>query len=137
MASTVLAALLVIGYTTADGAPSNHFDPGYCTWDAAEEAHATWGIFPPWYGDAADWIQGAHDSGWQVSNQPQVASIMVLPRGDQGSGALGHVAWVLGVDEDGVTVQVRSMNWHGRGVVTFHELVADGAATFVTPPQNG
>ena len=129
-----MAMLVGIGTTAAD---TNHFDPGYCTWDAAEQAHATWGIFPPWYGDAGDWAQGARDSGWQVSSQPQVASIMVLPRGDQGSGALGHVAWVLGIEDDGTTVDVRSMNWHGRGVVTLHELFADGTAAFVTPPRMG
>jgi hypothetical protein len=30
---------------------------------------------------------------------------------------------------------VRSMNWRGRGVVTIHELRADGDAQFVTPPD--
>ncbi|MBV9895418.1 MAG: CHAP domain-containing protein [Chloroflexi bacterium] len=130
--ATVLAALLAI---TSVGADTNHFDPGYCTWDAAEQAHTAWGIFPPWYGDAGDWAQGARESGWQVSTRPQVGSIMVLPRGDQGSGALGHVAWVLGIEEDGTTVDVRSMNWRGRGVVSLHQLVADDVAVFVTPPK--
>jgi surface antigen len=116
----------------ADG---NHFFAGYCTWDAAEQAHGAWGVWLPWYGDAGDWIDGARASGWRVSAVPQMDSIVVLPRGVQGSGAYGHVAWVLSVEQDGATVMVRSMDWSGRGVVTIHELRADGDAQFVTPPD--
>jgi len=129
-----MTALLVGASSVPWGANTNHFDPGYCTWDAAEQAHTAWGIFPPWYGDAGDWIDGATASGWRVSSTPQVNTIMVLPRGDQGSGALGHVAWVLGIEDDAATVDVRSMNWTGRGNVTFHQLLADGEAQFLMPP---
>jgi surface antigen len=122
--------------TSAVGVDTNHFDAGYCTFDAAEQAYNEWGIYPPWYGDAGDWIAGARASGWNVSAAPQVNTIIVLPRGDQGSGALGHVAWVMGVEDDGTTVDVRSMNWIGRGKVNFHQLQADGLAQFLTPPSD-
>jgi surface antigen len=130
-----VAILIGLGSSVADSATSNHFFAGYCTWDAAEQAHNAWGIWVPWYGDAGDWIDGARTSGWQVSPRPQANSIVVLPRGIQGSGPFGHVAWVTLVESDGVTVQVRSMNWDGRGIVTLHELLADGDAQFVTPPN--
>ena len=131
-----MAMLFSVG-TTSASADTNHFDPGYCTWDAAEQTHLTWGIYPPWYGDAGDWADGARQSGWQVSTQPQANSIIELPRGVQGSGALGHVAWVLGIEDDGTTVDVRSMNWSGRGRITFHQLQADGNAEFLEPALDG
>jgi surface antigen len=131
------AALMVaVGTSMADStADRNHFFQGYCTWDAAEQAHNAWGVWLPWYGDAGDWIDGARASGWRVSPLPQADTIMVLPRGVQGSGPYGHVAWVLSVEEDGATVMVRSMDWSGRGLITIHELLADGNAQFVTPPD--
>ena len=61
-------------------------------------------------------------------------SIVAMPRGVQGSGPLGHVGWVLSVADDGTTVQVRSMNWSGRGVITVHQLQVDGNIQFLTPP---
>jgi surface antigen len=137
MALLGAAALLVVwgASTPITSADRNHFFPGYCTWDAAEQAHDAWDVWLPWYGDAGDWIDGARASGWHVSALPQVDSIMVLPRGVQGSGGYGHVAWVLSVDQDAGTVMVRSMDWSGRGVVTIHQLRADGDAQFVTPPD--
>jgi surface antigen len=130
----LLLSALLIAFTADAGAASNHFDPGYCTWDAAEQAHSAWGIFPPWYGDAGDWIDAARASGWDVSSTPEAHSIVAMPRGVQGSGSLGHVGWVIAIEDDGVTVEVRSMNWNGRGQVTVHELVADGQIQFLTPP---
>jgi surface antigen len=131
MALLATVLTITIGATSAD---INHFDAGYCTWDAAEQAHVTWGIFPPWYGDAGDWIDGARGAGWNVSSAPIPNSIVAMPRGVQGSGALGHVGWVLAVADDGATVQVRSMNWSGRGVITVHQLQVDGNIQFLTPP---
>jgi surface antigen len=132
----LLSALLMFGSSSTIGVDSNHFDAGYCTFDAADQAYAAWGIYPPWYADAGDWVDGARASGWHVTSTPESNAIMVLPRGVQGSGALGHVAWVLRIEDDGTTVDVRSMNWTGRGRVTFHQLQADGLAQFVTPPSD-
>ena len=131
MALLLFVALLF----STSSAENNHFYPGYCTWDAAEQAHAAWGIFPPWYGDAGDWIDGARASGWHVASQPQASSIIALPPDVQGSGPLGHVGWVLSIEDDNTTVDVRSVDWSGRGVITVHQLHADGAAQFLTPPQ--
>src|SRR5579859_6507106 len=111
MALLGAAAVLVVLGASLPGSSTdgNHFFPGYCTWDAAEQAHAAWGIWLPWYGDAGDWSDGARASGWQVSTVPQVQSILVLPRGVQGSGPNGHVAWVLSADQEAMTITVRSM----------------------------
>jgi surface antigen len=134
MALLGVAALLVVFSAPApEAADGNHFFAGYCTWDAADQAHRAWGVWVPWYGDAGDWIDGARASGWRVSSVPQAQSIMALPRYVQGSGPYGHVAWVLAVDADGLSVTVRSMAWAGRGMVTVHQLVADGEAQFLTP----
>jgi surface antigen len=136
MALLGAAALLVVLGASPAGASgeSNHFFPGYCTWDAAEQAYRAWGMWPPWYGDAGDWIDGARASGWHVSPLAQADSIVAMPRGLQGSGPYGHVAWVLSVEQDTASVMVRSMNWAGRGVITIHLLQADGEIQFLTPP---
>ncbi len=118
----------------AQVATSNHFYPGYCTWAAADAAHTAWGIWPPWYGDAGDWAAEATDAGWRVSPVPQPQSIAAMPRGVQGSGPDGHVAWVLAVSSDGGTVTVRSQNWSARGVVTVHDVLVDGRVQFISPP---
>ena len=128
--------LVVLGASPPNSsAEGNHFFPGYCTWDAADQAHGARAVWLPWYGDAGDWIDGARASGWRVSALPQVDSILVLPRGVQGSGSYGHVAWVLSVEQDATTVMVRSMDWSGRGLVKIHELRADGDTQFLTPPD--
>ena len=130
------ALMLVVGATpTVAVGDGNHFFSGYCTWDAAEQAHNAWGVWIPWYGDAGDWIDGARASGWHVSAQPEADSVIVLPRRDQGSGPYGHVAWVMAVEPDGVTVTVRSMDWRGWGLINVHQLSADGYAQFLTPPD--
>src|SRR5215207_5229709 len=107
-------------------ARGNHFHPGYCTWAAAEEAQHAWGVWLPWYGDAGDWADAARAAGWYVSAIPQTQTIAAMPRGVQGSGPDGHVAWVLTVSPDGGSVTVRSMNWQARGVTTVHDLLVDG-----------
>ena len=135
------AALLAITSVAASGAVpdhgENHFFPGYCTWDAAEQAHRAWGMWVPWYGDAGDWIEGARAAGWRVSAAPQVGSIVAMPRSVQGSGPDGHVGWVLGIQDVGAAVLVRSMNWSRRGAVTVHQLKVDGRVRFITPRSVG
>ena len=134
-AMTLLGAMFQspIGQTVTN----NHFYSGYCTWAAAEEAHSAWGVWLPWFGDAGDWAAAAQDAGWRVSPVPQVHTIAAMPRGVQGSGPYGHVAWVLAVNADVETVTVRSMDWHGRGVTTVHDLVVDGRVQFILPPAPG
>jgi surface antigen len=116
----------------ADG--GNHFDAGYCTWQAAELAYEAWGTWPPWFGDAGDWAAAAEASGWVVSTTPTVSSIAAMPRGVQGSGGYGHVGWVIDVDADGAGVTLVSMNWRGRGIVSEHHIQVDGLVAFITPP---
>ena len=73
--------------------------------------------------------------GWRVTDVPREQSIAAMPRGVQGSGSAGHVAWVLAVSPDGSSVTVRSMHWRGYGVITVHELVVDGRIQFISPPM--
>lgn len=136
LASLLLAAAVLIlapGAALAAGG-GNHFYAGYCTWEAAELAHQTWGTWVPWFGDAGDWAPQAAASGWQVSPTPRVNSIAAMPRGVQGSGRDGHVGWVVDVDPDGAGVTLQSMNWSGRGVVSQHHVAVDGLVQFITPP---
>lgn len=135
------AAFLVVlaglaGTERGVAAEGNQFSPGYCTWDAAEQAHLAWGVWPPWNGDAGDWAAGARAEGWDVSAQPRAGSIVAMPRGVQGSGPLGHVGWVVAVDADGSDVTVRSMNWAGRGLVSLHPVRVDGEVQFIMPPSS-
>jgi surface antigen len=114
---------------------SNHFTYGYCTWEAAELAHRAWGAWPPWFGDAGDWASGARASGWRVTPVPQPNTIIVMPRQVQGSGAYGHVGWVVEVAGDSSSVTVLSMNWGaGWASLTRHQVLVDGLVQFVSPP---
>ncbi len=119
----------------ASAAGDNHFFAGYCTWQAAELAHQTWGVWLPWFDDAGDWAAGAEAAGWTVSTSPSVHSIAAMPRFVQGSGAFGHVGWVTEIDPDRAGVTLVSMNWRGRGLVTEHHILADGLVAFITPPE--
>lgn len=140
LARTVVAALLALSLlavptgAAARASIGNTFDLGYCTWLAAEEGFKAWGLWVPWRGDAGDWASGALASGWNVSTAPEVDTILGMPRYVQGSGAYGHVGWVIGVDPDGSAVTVRSMNWRGWGVITIHRVAVDGRVLFLRPP---
>ena len=132
--ATISLMLALTNVPSGQVANGNHFYPGYCTWAAAQEARGAWGVWLPWFGDAGDWPGAAAGAGWHVSDLPREQSIAAMPRGVQGSGSVGHVAWVLAVSPDGSRVTVRSMNWRGYGVITVHELVVDGRIQFISPP---
>jgi surface antigen len=125
----------LLGLPTPVFADGNHFYSGYCTWYAAEQAHAEWQVWLPWYGDAGDWADGARAAGWQVSAVPRPRTVVAMPRRLQGSGPFGHVAWVLEVGKDGSAVTVRSMGWQGLWTLTVHSLQVDGQITFIVPPE--
>jgi hypothetical protein len=134
LAAFSLVVVLLVPASAAAAASGNHFDAGYCTWQAAELAYEAWGTWLPWFGDAGDWAPAAQASGWTVSTTPTVSSIAAMPRGVQGSGGYGHVGWVIDVDPDDAGVTLVSMNWRGRGIVSEHHIQVDGLVAFITPP---
>ena len=131
----VVLTVLLLSSPAPAFADNNHFYLGYCTWYAAEQAHAEWQTWLPWYGDAGDWAEGARAAGWQVSAVPRPRSVVAMPRGVQGSGPFGHVAWVLEVSQDGSSVVVRSMGWNGLWALTVHSVQVDGQIMFIAPPE--
>jgi len=84
---------------------SNMFQYGSCVWFVAQKrAVGNWG-------NANQWLSNARAAGFATGNTPQVGAIAWT-----GRGTLGHVAYVVGVDGNQVTVQ--DSNYAGLGVVT-------------------
>jgi surface antigen len=136
LGATVAVAAPAVPRPPLVGAAHNHFFAGYCTWLAAEHAHAEWGVWLPWFGDAGDWASPASAAGWLVTPLSTLGSIAAMPRGVQGSGRDGHVAWVIAVDPDDPSrVRVPSMSWSGYRVVTEHDIFADGLVQFISPSR--
>jgi surface antigen len=80
----------------------NDYAFGYCTWYVATQRS-----IPGWWGNAADWYANAQISGYSVGATPRVGAIAWT-----GAGYAGHVAYVIGVSGD--TVTVHEMNWNGN-----------------------
>lgn len=98
----------------------NGYDYGYCTWYVATQLNV-----PGNWGNASSWSYYARQSGWNVSSTPTVGAIA------QKGGGEGHVAIVVGVNDDG-TVTVRDMNgfagWGRVGTGT----VSAGTFSYIT-----
>jgi surface antigen len=62
--------------------------------------------------DAADWAVAAKRSGFEVGTYPQVGAIAVFHRGQFGTGEFGHVAYVIAID--GNTMTVAEANYRAR-----------------------
>lgn len=86
---------------TQAGGP-NRYAFGYCTWYVATQR-----AIPGWWGNAADWYSNAQISGYKVGATPAVGAIAWT-----GAGYYGHVAYVIGVSGNMVTVH--EMNWNGN-----------------------
>nr|BBH88190.1 hypothetical protein KTC_29410 [Thermosporothrix sp. COM3] len=110
----------------------NHFTPGYCTWWAAQRYHDVYGVWIPWLGDAYQWVSGAQQAGWKVSQTPVPGSIIVLMQGAQGADpTYGHVAYVESVS--GNVAHTSNMNW-GAGnwnKVTYVDFTAGPGVYFI------
>ena len=84
---------------------SSMFQYGSCVWFVAQKrAVGNWG-------NANQWLSNARAAGFATGNTPQVGAIAWT-----GRGALGHVAYVVGVNGNQVTVQ--DSNYAGLGVIT-------------------
>ncbi|WP_201342813.1 COG3942 and LysM peptidoglycan-binding domain-containing protein [Streptococcus suis] len=101
---------------TVDAAADSYYLPGYeyepginypvgqCTWGVQKVA--PWA--GDWWGDAASWGANAARDGFRTGTTPEVGAII-----SWNDGALGHVAYVTAVNEDG-QIQVLEANYRGQ-----------------------
>ncbi len=82
----------------------NSYEPGQCTWGVKNwkpEVGNDWG-------NANNWGYAAAAQGWTVSSTPVVGAVAWSTRG-----VYGHVALVLGIDNDTVTIKEQNYNYNG------------------------
>jgi surface antigen len=110
------------------------FTFGNCTYWADLHYHQLTGFWVPWGGNAFAWASGAASSGWHVSSQPHVPSIIVLQPYVEGAGGFGHVAVVVGINSNG-TVHTSTMNWYAGGggfdIVSYWDFSPGPGVSFV------
>lgn len=82
--------------TTSQGL--NGYELGQCTGWVASHRYV-----PAGWGDATNWRQGAINAGWTVSNTPVVGAI---------AWRYGHVAYVIGVSGNTVTISEQNYDYH-------------------------
>ncbi len=78
----------------------NGYDPGWCTWYAANRVHV-----PSNWGNANTWDNYAPSSGWHVSGIPKVGAVA-----QSDAGWAGHVGVVEAVSPDGKMIKYSDMN---------------------------
>ncbi|ORX97307.1 hypothetical protein K493DRAFT_300479 [Basidiobolus meristosporus CBS 931.73] len=102
------------------------FNNGQCTdWADARYAQLT-GNHVDWSGDASTWASSARgSSGWSVSKQPRVPSIIVIQPGYQGVGSDGHVAVVERIESDD-EVYTSNYNYNGGPYIKTYETFQSG-----------
>jgi len=102
---------------------ANNFPDGQCTWWADNRYHQLTGYYVPFNGNAADWARNCLAYGWINSSKPTQPSIMCFQPGVQLASALGHVAVVESINNDG-TILTSNMNYGSNPSavvnVTFH-----------------
>jgi hypothetical protein len=104
-------ALIPAAPVGANNGSLGRFFYGQCTYWANMRYHQLTGNWVTWIGDAWAWQGGAVQSGWNVSSQPHVPSIIVLQPGVQGAGGYGHVAVVERINSNG-SVVTSDWNWY-------------------------
>ena len=110
---------------------------GECTWWAINEFHAYSGLYPNLVapgnnGNAEYWAGNAVYNGWTVSATPRVDSIAVFPPYTDGSGAVGHVAWVTSVSGNQITVS--EMNYVAWNYVSPRQLIPSASVRYILAP---
>ena len=88
------------------GDPGNTYAAGNCTYGVA-----SWVPVPNNWGNANAWASNARSQGYTVSPTPKVGSVATTT-----AGYYGHVALVIGVT--GNTVTIQEMNYAGFGIVS-------------------
>ncbi|MEG3241633.1 COG3942 and LysM peptidoglycan-binding domain-containing protein [Streptococcus suis] len=84
--------------------PGINYPVGQCTWGVQKVA--PWA--GDWWGDAASWGANAARDGFRTGTTPEVGAII-----SWNDGALGHVAYVTAVNEEG-QIQVLEANYRGQ-----------------------
>lgn len=106
-----------VTHTPAASTPNTYYY-GQCTWFVKNNA--------PWvgnaWGNAADWAHSARAAGFTVDNAPAVGSVVVFQPGQGGAGGYGHVAYVVGVNGNQITIQ--EANYNG---LLFHQRTINGS----------
>ncbi|MEO9139351.1 MAG: CHAP domain-containing protein [Jatrophihabitans sp.] len=115
----------------------NEGGAGECTWWAINEFHAFDGRYPNLVapgnnGNAQYWAGNAAYNGWTVSVTPRVGSIAVFPRYTNGSGSVGHVAWVTSVGSGKITVT--EMNFAAWNRVDTRTFAPAGTVRYILAP---
>jgi surface antigen len=110
---------------------------GECTWWAINEFHAYSGYYPNLVapgnnGDAQYWAGNAVYNGWTVTATPRVNAIAVFPPWTNGSGSVGHVAWVTGVSAGRITVT--EMNYVAWNQVDTRTLSPASTVRYILAP---
>jgi surface antigen len=110
---------------------------GNCTWYANERFKAASGVYPAVSGDAYNWNDSASAMGWLVISIPATQSIVVFEPYVQGSGALGHVAWVDAAQprSDGIYIHIVEMNFVGYNVVSDRWVKHVVGMTYIMAPS--
>jgi surface antigen len=96
-----------------NGSASLAWPLGQCTYWANYEYHRLTGHWVSWNGNADQWVAGARQAGWNISQTPHVPSILVMMPYTQSASGYGHVAVVEGVS--GNIVHTSNMNWYANG----------------------
>lgn len=84
--------------------PGINYPVGQCTWGVQKVV--SWA--GDWWGDAATWGANAARDGFRTGTVPEVGAII-----SWNDGALGHVAYVTAVNEEG-QIQVLEANYRGQ-----------------------
>ena len=117
-----------------------------CTWWVAKlRPDLPW--FPGESGNALNWTKSAQKAGFAVGGTPKVGAVAVFQRGQYNAGRFGHVAYVLAVNGDTITISednfrsrkpdTRTIPWSGLSFIGKRlpspiKLEAPGN---ITPPQ--
>lgn len=88
----------------AGNSAGNLYAPGNCTWYVKSMRPD----LPNNLGNANTWYANAAAMGWNVGLTPKKGAVATTT-----AGALGHVAYVIGVSLDGQQVTIREMNYRG------------------------
>jgi N-acetylmuramoyl-L-alanine amidase len=103
------------GWAAAYGA--NGYDPGWCTWHAADRRADIGRPIPNNMGNAIAWLGAAQAAGLSTGSQPRAGAVVY----HLDIGGWGHVAFVEKINPDG-SAYVSDMNYPIWGQVTYRTI---------------
>ncbi len=99
---------------TGPNVEGDTYDFGNCTYWVYKLRLEASNPIPNNWGNAIDWAKNAIKDGYLVDQNPEVGSIF---QNSNASGGLGHVAYVIEIDEDSKTFTISEMNHLGLDIV--------------------